>query len=107
MATTPEAKVKAKIKAILKAHNIYYAMPIGTGLGNSGVPDFLVCYGGHFLGIEAKAGKGKTTALQDMHLSKIAIAGGIAEVVNEENMHDIVNILNGAASDPRQLVLDL
>jgi hypothetical protein len=27
--------------------------------------------------------------------------------VNEENMHDIVNILNGAATDPRQLVLDL
>ncbi len=41
MASTPEAKVKAKIKAILKAHNVYYAMPIGTGYGNSGVPDFL------------------------------------------------------------------
>ncbi len=31
MASTPEAKVKAKIKAILKAHGAYYAMPIGTG----------------------------------------------------------------------------
>ena len=86
MATTPEAKVKAKIKAILKAHNIYYAMPIGTGLGNSGVPDFLVCYGGHFLGIEAKAGKGKTTALQDKHLREIDKAGGWTLVINEESL---------------------
>jgi hypothetical protein len=30
-------------------------MPIGTGYGNSGVPDFLVCHGGEFLAIEAKA----------------------------------------------------
>jgi len=42
MATTPEAKVKAKIKAILKAHNIYYAMPIGTGWGNRIVPKQMV-----------------------------------------------------------------
>ena len=30
MAATPEAKVKAKIKDILKAHNAYYNMPIGS-----------------------------------------------------------------------------
>lgn len=83
---TPEAKVKDKIKAILKAHGAYYAMPIGTGLGNSGVPDFLVCYGGHFLGIEAKAGKGKTTALQDKHLREIDKAGGWTLVINEESL---------------------
>ena len=85
----------------------YYFFPATGGYGKSGVPDIVGCYKGKFFGIECKAGKGKTTALQDMHLSKIAIAGGIAEVVNEENMHDIVNILNGAATDPRQLVLDL
>jgi hypothetical protein len=83
---TPEAKVKAKIKAILKAHGAYYAMPIGTGLGNSGVPDFIVCHGGRFLGIEAKAGKGKTTALQDKHLREIDKAGGWTLVINEESL---------------------
>jgi hypothetical protein len=83
---TPEAKVKAKIKAILKEHNTYFAMPIGTGLGNSGVPDFLVCVNGKFLGIEAKAGKGKTTALQDKNLRDIEKAGGDAWVVNEDNL---------------------
>jgi len=86
MSQTPEAKVKAKIKAILKEHNTYFAMPIGTGLGNSGVPDFLVCVNGKFLGIEAKAGKGKTTALQDKNLRDIEKAGGDAWVVNEDNL---------------------
>ena len=94
MATTPEAKVKAKIKVILKAHNVYYAMPIGTGYGNSGVPDFLVCAGGKFVGIEAKAGKGKTTALQEAHLSRIRGAGGKAVVINEDNIHTLKEVLS-------------
>jgi pantoate kinase len=86
MAATPESKVKAKIKAILKAHNIYYAMPIGTGYGNSGVPDFLCCVNGMFVAIEAKAGKGKTTALQEKNLKQITECGGIALVINETNI---------------------
>lgn len=86
MAATPEAKVKAKIKAILKEHNVYFAMPMGTGYGNSGVPDFLCCVGGQFLAIEAKAGKGIPTALQEKNLRDIQAAGGIAVVVNEDNL---------------------
>ena len=86
MATTPEAKVKAKIKAILKAHNVYYAMPIGTGYGNSGVPDFLCCVNGEFLAIEAKAGKGVPTALQLKNLREIEDAGGRTLVINEESL---------------------
>ena len=86
MATTPEAKVKAKIKAILKAHNAYYAMPIGSGYGNSGVPDFLVCLNGEFLAIEAKAGKGVPTALQLKNLREIEAAGGRTLIINEESL---------------------
>lgn len=92
MASTPEAKVKAKIKTILKAHGVYYAMPIGTGLGNSGVPDFLVCHNGKFLGIEAKAGKGKTTALQEKNLRDIDRAGGLTLVITEENI-DVLEMM--------------
>ena len=89
MASTPEAKVKAKIKAILKANNVYYAMPIGTGYGNSGVPDFLCCVHGHFIASEAKAGNGKTTALQDKNLKQIRESAGVALVINETNLADI------------------
>ena len=88
MASTPEAKVKEKIKKILKEHGVYYAMPMGTGYGNSGVPDFLCCLQGQFVAIEAKAGKGIPTALQEKNLRDIKAAGGYAWVVNEENLDE-------------------
>ena len=91
---TPEARVKLKIRKILDELGMYYAMPIGTGYGNSGVPDFLVCANGKFVGIEAKAGKGKTTALQEAHLSRIRGAGGIAVVINEDNIQTLKEVLS-------------
>jgi hypothetical protein len=93
MATTPEAKVKAKIKAILKEHNVYYAMPIGTGYGNSGVPDFLCCVNGKFVAIEAKAGKGQATALQLKNLGLINAAGGYTCIINETNLDYLTNVI--------------
>ncbi len=86
MAATPESKVKAKIKDLLTKYNVYYAMPIGTMYGNSGVPDFLCCIQGHFLAIEAKAGKGKTTALQDKNLHLVEKAGGTSLVIREDTL---------------------
>ena len=97
MASTPEAKVKAAIRKILDTTKAYYAMPIGSGYGNSGVPDFLVCFQGAFIGIEAKAGKGKTTALQDVHLQRIRDAGGIAIVINETNLNELKELLHANA----------
>ena len=94
MASTPESKVKAKIKAILKEHGVYYAMPIGTGYGNAGVPDFLCCFNGRFVAIEAKANGGKTTALQDKNLRDIETAGGITCVLNEDNVSALGGYLN-------------
>jgi len=93
MAATPEAKVKKQIRAILDAHGVYYAMPIGTGYGNSGVPDFLCCVNGCFLAIEAKAGKGKTTALQDDNITRIVDSGGVALVVRETNMVELLSTI--------------
>jgi pantoate kinase len=86
MASTPEVKVKKKIRKLLDDAGAYYAMPIGTGYGNSGVPDFLICHKGRFIAVEAKAGSNKPTALQELHLARIRAAGGIALVINETNM---------------------
>lgn len=94
MASTPEAKVKKQIRAILDGYGAYYAMPIGSGYGNSGVPDFLVCYRGWFIGIEAKAGKGKTTALQDLNLDKIKKSGGLTLIINEFNLQGVNSLLD-------------
>ena len=49
MADTPEKKVKKKIVAILKKHNVYYFYPVTGGYGASGVPDVIACINGVFL----------------------------------------------------------
>lgn len=88
MAQTPEGKVKDRIKKILKQYNIYYAMPMGTGYGNAGVPDFLCCMKGEFLSIEAKADEtSKVTALQVKQISEIEMAGGWGWIVHANNIH--------------------
>ena len=86
MAQTPERKVKSEVREVLKELGAYYVMPITGGYGNSGAPDFLVCLHGRFIGIECKAGKGKTTALQERNLQQITDAGGIALVVYEDDV---------------------
>ena len=93
MASTPEALVKKKIKAILKAHDIYYAMPIGTGYGSSGVPDFLCCVNGKFVAVEAKAGKGQATALQLKNLQLINASGGYTLIIREDNLEYLERII--------------
>lgn len=101
MAATPEAKVKAQIRKILEKHGVYYAMPIGTGYGNSGVPDFLCCVKGFFVAVEAKAGKGKTTALQDDHITRIVDSGGVALVVRETNLDELERVLAKMKESPQ------
>ena len=83
---TPEAKVKKKIVDKLKAVGAYYFYPVTGGFGRSGVPDIIGCYKGWFFGIECKAGKNTTTALQDRELNAIRNARGEAWVINEENV---------------------
>jgi len=95
MGMTPEAKVKKQIRAILERVGAYYSMPIGSGFGNAGTPDFLVCHRGLFIGIEAKAGRGKPTALQEHNLNRIMQAGGEALIVNEKNIDQLEEVLNG------------
>jgi Holliday junction resolvase len=93
MATTPENKVKAAVKRILDAHDVYYFPPATGGYGRSGVPDIICCVNGKFLAIECKAGKGKTTVLQDRELQAIRDAGGMAIVINEANIDYLAEVL--------------
>ena len=106
MAMTPEAKVKKKVADALKKLGAYYFYPVTGGYGRSGVPDIVGCYEGKFFGIECKAGKGKTTALQEMNLKQIMAVGGISAVVNEDNVHTVADILNGREVSERQLAFD-
>ena len=93
MASTPEVKVKKQIRKLLDEAGAYYAMPIGTGYGNSGVPDFLICHRGRFIAVEAKAGSNKPTALQELHMERIRNNGGTALVINEDNLQELKELL--------------
>ena len=93
MSSTPETKVKRVVTKYLKEMGAYYFYPVTGGYGRSGVPDIIGCHKGKFFGIECKAGKGKTTALQQKNLEDIKTAGGFDWVVNEENMHDTEEVL--------------
>ena len=86
MAMTPERRVKAQVRKVLDKLGAYYVMPVTGGYGNSGAPDFLVCVQGRYIGIECKAGKNTTTPLQEKNLRQIERSGGIALVVNDENV---------------------
>ena len=95
MADTPEVKVKKKVVAILKEYRAYYFYPVTGGYGGSGVPDIVGCYRGTFFGIECKAGNNKPTALQQKNLDNIKAMGGIAMVVNEDNIEDVHIMMQG------------
>jgi Holliday junction resolvase len=93
MAMTPEAKVKKLIKLHLNDMGAYFIQPIGTGFGSNGAPDIVACYKGMFIGIEAKAGKGKTTALQEFNLTRIKFNDGLALVINETNVSQLKELI--------------
>jgi hypothetical protein len=102
MATTPEGKVKAKVKALLNKYNAYQFMPATGGYGRSGVPDIVACVNGHFLAIECKAGNNKLTALQNRELDAIASQGGVVFIANEENfplLETLVKSLTSSKGD--------
>ena len=90
---TPEKKVKTKVVEILKGFGVYYFYASTGGYGASGVPDIICCYKSRFIGIECKAGKGKTTALQEKNIAQIIAQGGIAIVVNEDNIEDVRTLM--------------
>jgi len=90
---TPEAKVKAKVVAQLKVLGAYYFYPVTSGYGSSGVPDIVGCLNGKFFGIECKAGKNKPTPLQEKNLKMIEATGGIALVINENNLKEVTERL--------------
>ena len=100
---TPEAKVKRVVTRHLKSIGAYYFFPATGGYGKSGVPDIVGCFDSKFFAIECKAGKNKPTPLQWKNLIEITDSGGIALVVNEGNMNDIIELIDAA---PVQLEFD-
>ena len=92
MSSTPETKVKRVVTKYLKEMGAYYFYPVTGGYGRSGVPDIIEC----------KAGKNKPTPLQEKNLQDISSAGGIALVINEDNMHSTTALVWGDSPTSRR-----
>lgn len=86
MSRTPEARVKDAVKKMLCEHAVYWYMPSAATYGKSGFPDILCCVNGYFLTVECKTGHNRPTALQEREMDSIRKSGGIALVINEDNM---------------------
>ena len=63
----------------------------GGMYGTAGIPDIIACIDGIFYAFEVKTPIGKTTALQDATIRKIAACGGKAYVVR--SVADVKEIL--------------
>jgi hypothetical protein len=82
---TPESKVKAKLKQLLRDKGRYWFMPVQTGYGSTTL-DFLVCSDdGHFVAYECKAEGRKLTPRQELVARQITNAGGDAYKVTLVN----------------------
>lgn len=79
---TPEGKVKAKVKAVLKRFGAYYHMVVQNGLGAPSL-DFVGCHSGRFFAVETKAGNKDMTERQKQTSQQMKEAGATVFLVNE------------------------
>lgn len=93
MAKTPEGEIKDQVRKILDEMGAYYFFPAANGYGRTGIPDVIACVGGHFVGIECKAGSKQPTALQQRELDNIEKAEGTGILINADNIDILKDIL--------------
>ena len=103
---TPEGLVKRRIQKALDSlgnDRCWWYMPSMGVFGTNGVPDFVACIDGRFLGIEAKRGKAvKPTTRQEIRIEAIKRAGGECIVVHSANIEKfeatIQSLIHGTGS---------
>lgn len=81
MADTPESKVKAQVKSLLKAHKAYQFWPVQTGFGSPTL-DCLGTHAGRFFAVETKAPGKKPTVRQQVTADEIRLAGGKVFIID-------------------------
>ena len=87
---TPEGKVKAAVKRILKKHEVYYFMPVQTGYGSPTL-DILACHKGEFFAIETKAPGKHPTKRQDIIIMEMENANAEVFVIDgSEGSYDLL-----------------
>jgi len=88
-----EGDVKSKVKDILNGIGAWWYMPVQTGYGVKGIPDFVCCLNGKFIGIETKFGKNDLSKWQKVQIERIKDANGTVFVINELNVTYLQDLL--------------
>lgn len=106
---TPESKVKKKLIDYLKSlgSDCFYYMPVQNGMGQSGIPDIICCVKGRMVALECKATrKNDPTTLQAFALDCIQKSGGVAWVVDDENVEQVIANIQSAIDNEHYSVGD-
>lgn len=92
-----EADVKAEVKKVLKSYGdrIWWFMPVPTGFGVQGVPDFICSFAGRFVGIETKFGRNGLSKWQLQQMESIIASGAAHMVINEDNVDKLGAVVDG------------
>ena len=89
-----ERDVKAEVKKILNATpKCWWFMPVMSGYGQQGIPDFIVCLAGKFIAIETKFGKNTLSEWQTTQITRIHEAEGIVWVISEASLPTLAPLL--------------
>lgn len=93
MSQKPETVFRQKFQARLKQIDQAWFESIQQK-AIAGTPDIIGCVNGYFVALELKAtSKDKPTKLQELKLSRIAEANGMAVVVNPDNADHVIDML--------------
>ena len=94
MTRQPEGKLVKKAKAYLEKRDAAVFNIHGdpdNPFQEVGIPDLLVCWKGHFLGLEFKQKGEKPSLRQQFNLAKIEAAGGYGRVIT--TLEEVIGLL--------------
>lgn len=84
------------MKELLLEFGAWYFMPVSNGMGNHGVPDFIVAFKGWFIAIETKVEGGKPTSLQQATMLAMRDVGGALVFVVQGHTPEALTPLRAA-----------
>ncbi len=88
-----EAKVKDRVKKLLKEYRCYWFMPVQSGYGSASL-DFLGTHRGRFFAVETKAPGKRLSPRQELIADEIRAAGGAVFIIGEA-YYDETNTFSG------------
>lgn len=101
-----EADVKENVKRIFRAFapDVWWFMPVASGYGVQGVPDFIACVHGWFFGIETKFGDNKPSVHQRIQADNIDRAHGYIMYCYETDLEKVFNSVQEAVAVGRAMI---